>query len=287
MAIKLVIKDTSTVTPSVNHELDQSLITFGRSKSCHVELDHPNVSRRHFLIKFIDHEYILMDEGSRHGTILDGQKLEPRVGYPLAHGHLIEVPGFLVSLVSDGKKPKMERTLVVARQLLDELLQDDAKPRACPTLQSKDGQYRFSFVEEKASFVLGTWPEVDFVVASESVYKKHLSFARDINGIRLIPLPGHQVLYNNQAVAEPLILNHGSIIKVGDIELCFKEHDHQEIILTDEEPHPEPTLPLPKIEVQAPPQPKKHPDLRAVDRLFLIAFVLVLAGTSVLLFEMI
>jgi len=118
MAIKLKIKSLRDNTES-DLSFEQSLITFGRSKACHVELASPDVSRRHFLIKYIDGDYVLLDEGSRFGTTLDDQKIRTLTIYPIKSKHLIEVPGFLIEVVCDGMKPRQEKTTVVARKVLD------------------------------------------------------------------------------------------------------------------------------------------------------------------------
>lgn len=290
MAIKLVI---SALDNQVSEfEFDQSLITVGRSKSCHVELDSPEVSRRHFIIKYSDDKYFIVDEGSRHGTILDAKPLERYIMYPLATKHSIEVPGFLIKLFSDEERPKLERTTVVARELLDELLQDELSPRECPTLSSQDGRYRFLFVDEKTSFVLGRLSQLDFVMKEEGVASEHVSFVRDINGIRLIPLPGHDVLIDGVLVTEPQILTHNAIISFSGIDFVFRvtntqdaanasvelKQEAQTKILDDAREHV-----LRKQEHA----PKKRSLLAVLDRFFLLAFLLAIAGVSMVFFELI
>lgn len=225
MAIKLVIEALDDQSPVV-HELDQSLITVGRSKSCHIELDHPEISRRHFIIKYVDQAYVLLDEKSRHGTKIDGKTLEPQKTYTLGFMHVIDVPGFSIKCFCDGQRPRLERTTVVARELLDDLLQGEIRPRECPSLRSEDFGYEFKFVEEKTTFILGTLLKADFVVNDPDVAKKHLSFARDIFGIRVIPIFGNAVTINGELIVEPQILSSGSVIKVGSLELCYSESDH-------------------------------------------------------------
>jgi hypothetical protein len=289
MAIKLIIEENHQRFLLSEHELDQSLITFGRSKSCHIELDHPDVSRRHFIIKYVGNHYIITDEGSRHGTMLDGDLLEALEMRIIEKEHVIEVPGFRINLLCDGQKPKLERTTVVARQLLDELLQNGISPQECPSLHSKDGKYHFEFYDDKTSFVLGRLSQVDFVVKEEAVMNEHLSFVRDINGIRLNPLPGCEVAIDGIQVTEPQILSHGCLIALGKTEFVFKKIREDNVLerATYEADHEAANAvsssPLPEEQEEIPIETKpKYPWLAIFDRIFLMTFLLVLAGASII-----
>jgi hypothetical protein len=296
MAIKVVI-DGAEDTSLLSHELDQSLITFGRSKSCHIELDHPGISRRHFIIRFEDNAYVLLDENSRHGTNLDGIALEAEKPYLLGKEHTISVPGFNIKLYCDGEKPRLERTTVVARKLLDDLLQGDISPRECPSLRSKDLDYDFKFVEEKTTFVLGTLSTADFVVHDKEVAKKHLSFTRDIFGIRLIPLPNQPVLVNGQAVLEPEFLSPEAVIKIGSLEFTFIEaggggEDSQKKIVEEAQTTPlaedaPPTIMFENETKNASPIKKisKGP-FWALDRIFVVAFFATALGALFMIVDL-
>ncbi|HXW53321.1 MAG TPA: FHA domain-containing protein [Myxococcota bacterium] len=296
MAIKLVIEALEEALGISQYDLDQSVITVGRSKSCHIELDHPEVSRRHFIVKFIDDAYVLLDEDSRHGTIVDGVKLEPYQNHVLHGEHVVEVPGFLLRLYWDGQRPKLERTTVVARKLLDELLQDEVGPRQCPRLILESRGYDFRFIEKKTSFVLGRLLGVDFSVDDEGVAKEHVSFVRDIYGVRINPLPGHEVLVNRRPIADPQILAHNDVIKVGNLDFLFKAREED----PDAAGHPEKIEPQgfvvkeePSVIHRAPAAQEPSPQraapfvIRILDRFFVLAFFLVLAGASAIFFSLI
>lgn len=286
MAIKILIRSLDTHNKEMTYELDQSLITFGRSKSCHIELDHEEVSRRHFILKFDEDRFHLIDESSQHGTMLDGVKLQVEKVYPLDVKHQIEVPGFFITLLWDGQSPKLERTTVVARNLLDELLEGSSS-RECPKLISLDQRLTFSFSNDKTSFILGRQTHADFLVNDLSVGKEHVSFLRDINGICLHPLLGHEVFINDILVKDPELLNHGSIIKVGGSEFIYQLFP-EAILKKDEEKVKEIKLPSPLILEEEPLKlsPLKNP-LRVLDGVFLAGFFLVLLGTSAMLFMLI
>lgn len=287
--IRLIIDAINNTNGTYNQELDQSLITFGRSKSCHIVLDAPEISRRHFIIKFEKDAYIIIDESSRHGTYLDGHRLNPQESYSLGFEHKITVPGFVIGFWFDGQKPKMERTTVVARKLLDELLVEKIHPRECPSLCSRSGEYHFKFVEEKSSFLLGTLAKADFVVRHDHIEKSHLSFIRDINGIRLIPLSGHEVFVDNVPIKEPQILSHGAIVKLFDLEFIYREHEdlvESNVPTKSPDDKQENVIDLPTNLHQNEHHNKtnKQYNYKALDRLFLVTFLLVLFGISTIFF---
>ncbi len=300
MAVKLVIEALEEPLSTSQYELDQSIITVGRSKSCHIELDHPEISRRHFIIKFMDNAYILFDEASRHGTIIDGVLLVAHQNYPIQSEHIIELPGFIIHLSCDGQKPKLERTTVVARKLLDELLQDEVVPRHCPRLVARNKELDFRFIEKKTSFVLGRLPHVDFSVAADGVAKEHVSFVRDLYGIRINPLPGHEVFVNGTPIIDPQILAHNSTIRVGSLEFLFKAKDDDD---PDEKIGVEETESHLSLREEMPPSGlvsilttlaheqktnKAAPSvIKVLDRFFVVAFFFVLVGASAMFFSLI
>jgi hypothetical protein len=239
----------------------------------------------------VGNNYIITDEGSRHGTKLDGEALLPMELRVIEEEHVIEVPGFVINLMCDGQRPKLERTTVVARQLLDELLQNGIYPQDCPSLLSKDGKYHFEFYEDKTSFVLGRLSQVDFVVKEEAVMNEHLSFVRDINGIRLNPLPGCEVFIDGIKAIEPQILSHGSVIAFGKTEFIFKKiKDDKDIKAFDSDisggqqdaafSTASPSMPSESQEIVINKRPKW---ITIFDRIFLLAFLLVSAGASLIL----
>lgn len=284
MAVKLVIVDHQCPEEPIVQEWDQSLITLGRSKSCNVELNDPEISRRHVLIKYIDNAYYVIDEESRHGTLLDGKPLAPHEPYELSKEHLIELPGYTIKISLDGHQPKLERTSVQTRQLLDELLQEEARPRVCPCLESVDGRYLFQFSDDKASFVLGSSLDGDFVVFNESISKKHVSFARDINGIRMIPLPNHPVSLNGQDTKDSVILADGARIQIFDLEFLFYEHGRKTKTM--------PTASLVEKSGYQPPtiSAKKSSNVQrftTLDRIFVLSFIVVVTLASFVVYEII
>lgn len=286
MTIQLHIEPKEADSGTMSYELDQSLITVGRSKSCHVELDHPEISRRHFIIKYIDDGYVLLDGNSRHGTIIDGVLTQPEITYPLGSEHCIEVPGFFIKLLCDGQQPHLERTTVVARQLLDDLLHEDVRPRENPSLIGV-GRYHFRFVDEKTRFVLGRHEKADFMVTDQDIAEKHVSFARDIFGIRIIPL-SHPVIVDGEIVQEPMLLNHGAQVSIGSLVFYFSETEqplvekiHQETIMVPP-PAFEPTATSGDLS-----PPLRSFSIGALDVAFIAASIAILVGTIIIFVDVV
>jgi len=114
---------------------DTALLTVGRSQSCMLSIDHPMVSRRHFLLEFIDGGWFIIDEGSSAGTVLEGQKLGIKKALPISSGQKIILDDFSITFFWDGLKPKEEHTMVMARKLMEGyFIATDATIKNAPSL---------------------------------------------------------------------------------------------------------------------------------------------------------
>jgi sigma-B regulation protein RsbU (phosphoserine phosphatase) len=97
--------------------LDQDLTTIGR-QGCDVLLVHPSVSRRHASVVRVDGRFQLVDNGSKHGTTINGEKVESR---ELESGDRIELGKERVPVhfsVSGGGRPR-DYTDVIERSISD------------------------------------------------------------------------------------------------------------------------------------------------------------------------
>jgi hypothetical protein len=228
MAITLTIEDLEKETEPVLETYEQPLLSVGRSKSCTRVLDHPLLSRHHFLIKYVEGNYVLVDEGSLHGTLLDEQKLTPGEIYPLGKSHLIEIPGFRINLHCDEEKPKAEHTRIVARQMMDLLLTDDEVAKE-PVLEAVGGQYIFHFEVNKTGFSLGSQANMDFVIPDAAFAKSYATFIRDLSGINLIPIAGCPAKINGTVITTMQTLVPGDRVGFGEYEFIFKENHEPEL----------------------------------------------------------
>jgi pSer/pThr/pTyr-binding forkhead associated (FHA) protein len=234
MTIKLLITSSESL---ISQELlcEQSLITFGRSKSCTVILDHAGVSRRHFIVRFTEGFYVIIDEGSTAGTILDGAQLDPKNCYELGLSHEIIVPGFSIGLQNDNRPPRQERTTVMARKLMGKIFNDTNDVDHLPRLINCINKNIYYFHDDKASFVLGTLAHSDFVVDDDQHFaKEHVSFVRDISGLRIIPIIGAHILLNGREIIESEILNHNDKITLGITNFIYQDY-HDDVAFMSEQ----------------------------------------------------
>lgn len=83
----------------------------GRSTGANLRIDHPSISRQHFAIGAVHGKWTVSDLGSRHGTTLNGTKLQPRQPVALRNGDRIGVIHW--SLRVDLGDPMAESTTIV------------------------------------------------------------------------------------------------------------------------------------------------------------------------------
>ena len=68
-------------------QLTKPDITIGRSRQCDLQLEDPSVSRIHARISISDGIYVIEDNGSLHGTKVNGK---PITSQRLAHDDVIQ-----------------------------------------------------------------------------------------------------------------------------------------------------------------------------------------------------
>jgi pSer/pThr/pTyr-binding forkhead associated (FHA) protein len=293
MAIKLSIRSRDLDCPPKEHSLEDLVISVGRSQGCTVELEHEEVSRRHFVIKYEGKAYFIVDEGSRHGTWLNDFRLEPAQSYPLSITQVVKIPGFIIEVTSDNQMPRAEKTTVVARKLMGRIFEDLSMKEEVPYLLAARSGDRFIFSGERSSFVLGRAHHLDFVVEDELINKEHLSFIRDINGVRAILINDAKLVVNEQFIKDSVILHHGDMLKIGATDFRFFEHDddsysktHVENVAFEEEHEPIslPDVSAPIKEEYRPVQ--KRSIVRNLDQIFFALFCFVVFGVSWLWLKM-
>lgn len=86
---------------SVSNKGSQSL---GRDPACSLQLSHPAVSRRHAGVEYRQGAWWVTDLGSRHGTMLNGKRIDPSSSEILRHGDSLALPP-LVFRVDLGEGP--------------------------------------------------------------------------------------------------------------------------------------------------------------------------------------
>ncbi len=72
--LSLLVKDPAGAEWIV--PLDRDVLTIGRDPSCTIRIDSPYVSRQHARIELHDGSPLLIDLGSRNGSLLDGERVD-------------------------------------------------------------------------------------------------------------------------------------------------------------------------------------------------------------------
>lgn len=94
MAIRLVVRVPRGSTTDVSdHSFTRAAIVVGRSPDCDLVLpgDEVRVSRQHIRIERREAGYLLVDLGSRNGTLLNGQTIEPSSTHPLNETDVVKM----------------------------------------------------------------------------------------------------------------------------------------------------------------------------------------------------
>lgn len=288
MAIKFIINSLEPDSVPKEQVLEDLVISVGKSQGCTVELEHELLSYRHFIIKYEEQGYVIVDEGSEQGTFLNDKLLEPGKSYNLSYSQMVSIPGFSIQIINDNQIPKAEKTTVVARKLMGKLFEDISANEATPFLLDLKKGSRYIFKTERSSFVMGRAHHLDFVVEDEHIKKEHLSFIRDISGVRAIIINDADLKINDSEIKNSVLLRHGDRVKIGLSDFLFFEHEdesmlnNEEVALlaleeekrehTDDEAMPSPS-PFSK-------KPHKKIIISHLDRIFATLFFIVVGGIS-------
>ncbi len=289
MAIKLIINSLETTSVPKELVLEDVVISVGRSQGCTVELEHEELSRRHFVIKYEEAGYFIIDEGSRHGTFINDKLLEPEKPYFLSYSQVVRIPGFIIQIINDNQIPKAEKTTVVARKLMGKLFEDVSAIDQAPYLLDCKKAHHYIFKAERSSFVMGRAHHLDFVVEDDQINKEHLSFIRDITGVRAIVINEADLKVNDVVIKGSVLLRHGDKIKIGLSDFLFFEYEddklhcdskiNETISANDSEVTISDNLTIlhNSREMQ---RKRKLPGINSLDRFVVTIFLVVISGIS-------
>ena len=106
------------------YNLTRDATTIGRSPDAHIPLRDPRASRRHARFERQEDEYLVIDEGSQNGTLVNGSHVERR---PLRRGDLVEIGGVKIFFEEEDEK-KLSRSAWVGMQTVDLRSVTDEEP---------------------------------------------------------------------------------------------------------------------------------------------------------------
>jgi hypothetical protein len=108
----LLLKDASGVERLV--PLDKPVITVGREPTCTIRVDSPYVSRQHARIEVRQDEAVLVDLGSRNGSLLNGERVQGTT--TLAPGDIVTIADVTLECLAETALDGTTRTYAGRRQ---------------------------------------------------------------------------------------------------------------------------------------------------------------------------
>ena len=107
----LVVREASGAERVIALELPlPAPLSIGRDETCDIRIQSPYVSRQHARIESRDDEFLLVDLGSRNGSLLNGARVEGIA--PLHAGDVIAIGDASIRCVFGAPAPEQTRTMV-------------------------------------------------------------------------------------------------------------------------------------------------------------------------------
>lgn len=94
---------------------DQPVLTVGREPTCTIRVDSPYVSRQHARIELHDDQTMLVDLGSRNGSLLNGERVEGTVA--LAPGDVVTIADVTLECLAEEGLDGTTRTFASKRPI--------------------------------------------------------------------------------------------------------------------------------------------------------------------------
>ena len=123
---KLVVRTDGGIP--TYYTLGDSKITIGRSSSCTIVLPLASVSREHACIEFSEGQYVLRDEGSANGVVVNGEKVEK---HSLAHGDKIAIGTAAIEVILEQEASE------VAKPVDEKVTEHDLRPELSRKVKGK------------------------------------------------------------------------------------------------------------------------------------------------------
>ncbi len=205
--------------------LDASLAVIGRGSSADVPLPHPSVSTKHAVLRVQGTGWVIIDENSRNGTVVNGQRLPPGRPKSLRTGDKIEIGGFglEVEVVALAEATSTEETAALARRLLRESL---GEPLAAPVLTILNGDASGESVrldDVPMSVLLGRGDACGLRLPDEDASREHAEVLRRSDGVWLRDLGSKQGCFVNEVQVSERRLRDRDELRLGATVLVFED----------------------------------------------------------------
>lgn len=228
MPIKLTIWLTPASATSHVFEFEQAEIVIGRDADCAVQLPFSFVSGQHCTVVAESASYLVADNGSTNGTVLNGRRLAPYAYTPIRSGDLLSVGEILVQVdVVDelSQSFSLEESGEEVRRMVWETLQ--ARGAGAETVLEvvggPDRGARLVLGESDVRVVLGRAAQSSLVLTDPHCHEAHLELVRVGRGFEARPLNEQLTKIDGRPLVEPRALGRETRIALGTTQLTF--HD--------------------------------------------------------------
>ena len=188
MAVRLTIINPADPGTERNRSFVQDRIVIGRARYCDVCLPEMTVSTRHAEIEVQGGDYVIVDQRSLNGTLVNGKKLVPQRPRVLSNGDRIGIAGWEIGFrlgVSPGPAEPRDASLRHAREMLMEVIARSNQPAPVRSLLVVDGPgkaSRFDLPEPPATLLIGRAAEAHVRLEDRDVSRSHAELTLESDG---------------------------------------------------------------------------------------------------------
>ncbi|MEO6953825.1 MAG: FHA domain-containing protein [Polyangia bacterium] len=227
MPIRLQVSERDDPTvPTYRYEFDgdRSTLTLGRRGGVDVLLPHPKVSLVHARLERSGTSYVVVDEGSRHGTTLNGVRLRPSARAAVKEGDRIGIAGYLIEIgvyLTELDGPG-DNSRLIARRMVRDVLERLGPREAQPRLEPATGGTSLHLPDLGRTYILGHAPDGGLALDAIDMWREHVAIERDELGVTLRPLgPAMGLRVDDKRIEAPTLLRDGARVTLGDVALRF------------------------------------------------------------------
>lgn len=257
MGVRLVVRSSwsSKTAQEYVYEFDQGRVVVGRHKGSDVHVPHPAVSGLHATFRAEGARWVVIDEGSTNGTLVNSERLPP--GRPKAVGpdDAVDIGGFRITLevrhLVDATA--FEKTDALARQIVREAFGAETEGPRLRVLNGPEAGRVVDLPAPPGTFVIGRGEDVDLPLSDEDLSREHVEVAQDLDGVVARDRGSKNgTLVNDRPITERR-LKDGDEVRLGQTVLIFEDPaEHrigdicaapEEIIELPREPEPAAAVP--------------------------------------------
>lgn len=236
MRFKLAVRFSGKLLQT--YELDQDIVTIGRSPDCNVVIDNLGVSRVHAQIERTGDVFVLKDMKSNNGTFVRGEKVQK---YNLNNEDEFFLGKHSITFLCD--PPEQEWLDETPKQEPEQAPEPDRRDQGM-TMQMDAQEYAFMQAKKqaalaayltvtgasgvrqqiaisKAAIFFGSHPKCDYKIEGWFISKRHVLLLREEAGFRLIHLGSKKPPKINGIEIDDQRLKHGDVLEIEGIRMTF------------------------------------------------------------------